>query len=465
MRTSDDWSPRRPTPSLAVVRGQGQRGRSGVLYDALSDPDAGGTLLRAVASQTTFDQGTGELTGRRTTTLGTKKELAELTASPLRAEQSNTSIVYGDRYLMKVLRKLEPDVNPDVEISEALRERFEHSPELVGTLDYRPDENGTVRTLAILQRYVPNEGDAWSYTLDELGRFSERVLTEPPESGRAIPAAMPDALTLAADEIPEQVYEVVGPYLAVASLLGRRTGELHAVLAGVSDRKGFAPEEFTSLYQRSLYQSMRNTLRRGLQAARKGAKAVDDLDTREAILTLAGREDEILSRLKTLSETRIEALRIRTHGDYHLGQVLWTGRDVVLIDFEGEPARPIGERKLKRSPLRDVAGMLRSFHYATESTLVDQIQRGAVTAGSDAHTELASWLRYWNRWVSAAFLRSYLEVAREAEVVPADAEHTAILLDAFLLEKALYELGYEMNNRPEWVGIPLAGIAEVLGDR
>jgi maltose alpha-D-glucosyltransferase / alpha-amylase len=174
------------------------------------------------------------------------------------------------------------------------------------------------------------------------------------------------------------------------------------------------------------------------------------------------REDDLLARLRRLSDVRMEAVRIRTHGDLHLGQVLWTGRDHVLIDFEGEPARPVGERRLKRSPLRDVAGMLRSFQYATASTLEDQRERGAVTPGGESEALLSRWLDWWLRWVSAAYLHGYLATAEGAGFLPADPEHTAILLDAFLLEKAVYELSYELNNRPTWVHIPLAGIADVL---
>ncbi|MEX0835024.1 MAG: phosphotransferase, partial [Nitriliruptor sp.] len=283
--------------------------------------------------------------------------------------------------------------------------------------------------------------------------------TDPPHGG--VPELRRSPLTLASEPLPESAHELVGPYLDVAHLLGVRTAELHSALADGTD-KDFAPEAFTTLYQRSLYQSMRNALRRGLQAAKKAASSLPDPATQARVTALADREDEILDRLRTLSAGRIETTRTRTHGDYHLGQVLWPGRDLVMIDFEGEPARPLGERRLKRSPLRDVAGMLRSFQYASHSALRFQVERGAVTPDRDAYDELRGWLAAWNRWVSAGFLRGYLDTAADRSFVPDDPAHTAILLDAFLLEKAIYELGYEMNNRPEWVDIPLTGIAEVL---
>jgi maltose alpha-D-glucosyltransferase/alpha-amylase len=445
-----------PTAVLATVRGRG-KGQSGVLYDALHDEDAGHVLLDSIARSRRLKTGHGELAGSRDHRI---ERPDDLDARVLRGEQSNTSVLFGDRYLLKVLRRLDAGESPDVEIGRYLSGRIDHVPDFLGAIDYR-DGRGRTATLAILQRFVVNEGDAWVATLDELERFAERVLTEPPDGGHDLPDR--SALGLARDQLPERAHEVIGPYLDAAVLLGRRTAELHVALAG-NDDEAFAPEPFTSLYQRSLYQSMRNALRRGLQDARKATRAGDASPAREQIADLADREREILDRLKVLSTTKIETMRIRIHGDYHLGQVLWTGRDFVIIDFEGEPSRPLGERRLKRSPLRDVAGMLRSYQYATASALRFQEQRGAVTPDRPQYDDLRGWLTYWNRWASAGFLRGYLQAAEGQSFLPADPDHTAILLDAFLLEKAVYELGYELNNRPEWVDIPLRGIAEVLGD-
>jgi maltose alpha-D-glucosyltransferase / alpha-amylase len=454
-----------PNAVLAHVKGRGQRGESGVLHDALHDPEAGTALLETVARARKLKTSKGLLVGRRDRALGSRAERAELQPAVLRGEQSNTSIVFGDRYMMKVVRKLERGVSPDVEIGRYLAGRVEHVPELVGTIDHQRGVGEEPATVAMLQRFVPNEGDAWVHTLDELERFSERVLSDPPDAGgRSVPGARSSALTLAAKEIPDAAHDALGPYLDSAILLGTRTAELHIALAQGDGDEAFATEPFTTLYQRSLYQSMRNALRRGLQTARKATTSVPDPTAREHIEQLSAREGEILERLRTLSTTKIDTVRTRIHGDYHLGQVLWTGRDYVIIDFEGEPARPLGERRLKRSPLRDVAGMLRSFQYATASALRFQLERGGVTADRPGYEDLRGWLAYWHRWSSAAFLRGYLEAADGQPFLPSDPDHTAILLDAFLLEKAIYELGYEMNNRPEWVDIPLTGIAEVLGD-
>jgi maltose alpha-D-glucosyltransferase / alpha-amylase len=459
-----------PRGVLATVKGQGPRGQSGVLVDALTEPDANRTLLAAVGRQRTFAGEQGELVGSKLPGFGRAKDADALDPQPLRGEQSNTSVLFGDRMLMKVLRRLEPGVSPDVEIS-AFLASFPHVPELLGTLDVEPADGNERRTLGMVQAFVPNEGDAWSHTLDELGRFAERVVSEPPTDGAPTPAANASPLTLALNGIPDLVDDVAGPFLQHMRLLGQRTAELHTALAtgvpiGAPARTppdpAFTPEPVTQLYQRSLYQSVRNAVRRGLRAARRELGGLDDPSTVDAIRALVGREDEILERLRALSVVRMETVRTRTHGDYHLGQVLWTGRDFVIIDFEGEPARPLGERRLKRAPLRDVAGMLRSLQYATATTLEDQLERGLVTAGQPNHEVLSAWLDWWLAWNSAALLSGYLEVAEGESFLPGDSGHTRILLDAFLIEKAVYELGYEMNNRPNWVGIPLAGIRQVL---
>jgi maltose alpha-D-glucosyltransferase / alpha-amylase len=454
-----------PDAVLIDVRARGPRAEHGVLFDALHDPHASSTLLATIARRRTSRSRSGDVVGKRLVAIGSASEVAELEPSLLRAEQSNTSVVFGDQLLMKVVRRLEPGVSPDVEFGRYLAGRVEHVPELLGTIDYQPSSGGEPRTLAMLHRFVPNEGDAWVHTLDELERYAERALTDGEELDRLLPRHPDSAFARALEPIPDSVHDAIGPYLGGIELLGERTAQLHIALADApADDRAFAPEPFTRLYQRSVYQSMRNAVRRGLNSCRDHLSSVTDDAVRESIADLVAREDEILERLRSLSTARIDTSRTRIHGDYHLGQVLRTGRDFMIIDFEGEPARPLGERRIKRSPLRDVAGMLRSFHYGSSSALQFQIERGAVDLGSPAHDMLRNHLAQWHRWVSAAYLRSYLTTAEGQSFIPADPQQTSVLLDAFELEKAMYELSYEMNNRPEWVHIPLTGIAGILGE-
>lgn len=451
-----------PDSILLDLRRRGADGHSGVLYDALHDPAAATLLLETIARQRRARGRTGEVSGRRETPLGTPSEIAELEPHLLRVEQSNTSVVFGRELLMKVVRKLEPGTSPDVEIGRFLRARIDHVPSLLGTLDYRPDGAAEPRTLAVVHEFVPNEGDAWVYTLDELERFAERILAE--RVHHRLPGDRGTVLELARREIPDEVHDHVGPFLGAIELLGERTAELHIAMASAPDDPAFATEPFTRLYQRSVYQAMRNAVRRGLHSCRENLTSLTDDETRAGVVSLIAREAEILERLTTLSGARIPAVRTRIHGDFHLGQVLCTGRDFVLIDFEGEPARPLGERRIKRSPLRDVAGMLRSLHYAASSALQFQVERGTVTPDTHDHEALRERFHEWYRWVAAAYLRAYLRTLDGHGLVPDDPDDIATLLDAFLLEKATYELIYEMNNRPDWVSIPLAGITEILGD-
>jgi maltose alpha-D-glucosyltransferase/alpha-amylase len=216
----------------------------------------------------------------------------------------------------------------------------------------------------------------------------------------------------------------------------------------------------SSLYQRSIYQSMRNLSARvfeTLRTVRPGLPA----DTAVLADLLLANENRLAQRFRALLNGRIDALRIRCHGDFHLGQVLFTGSDFVILDFEGEPARSLSERRLKRSPLRDVAGMLRSFDYAAQGALLDFTREGVIRA-EDA-PRLAPWARLWREWVSSAFLRTYLRGVADTRLVPESREQLESLLDVLLLEKAVYELGYELDNRPDWAAIPLRSILELLG--
>ncbi|MFO7961576.1 MAG: maltose alpha-D-glucosyltransferase [Nitriliruptoraceae bacterium] len=452
-----------PHAVLATVKGQGAKASSGVLIDALTDEAAQEALHQTMAKRRRHEGQDVALLGARTSAFDRAVDGGELESHLLRGEQSNTSVLYGEVMLMKVLRRLEEGISPDVEVGAHL-EGFEQVPAVIGSLDVEVEGSTALRTLAIFQRFIPNEGDAWSQTLDELGRFAERVVSDP--EGAEPPHLKyegdPLGLAMARGGLPERAHVAIGPFLANARLLGQRTAELHVALSDDQGDPAFTPEPMTRLSQRSLYQSIRNAVRLGLRAAGREAKRLSDADTAAEVQRIVGREEQLLQRLKALTDEPITATRIRTHGDYHLGQVLYTGRDFAIIDFEGEPARALGERRLKRSALRDVAGMLRSLQYATSSTLREQIDRGLVTPDHPNHELLTAWLDRWLTWVSAAFLDGYLAVAADQPFVPDDPEHLRLLLDAFLVEKAVYELGYEMNNRPAWVGIPLAGISQVL---
>jgi maltose alpha-D-glucosyltransferase/alpha-amylase len=266
-------------------------------------------------------------------------------------------------------------------------------------------------------------------------------------------------IDLAAQEPPLLAQETVGAYLHTAQLLGERTADLHVALAGIEDMPTFAPEPFTRLYQRSLYQSMRSQARTTLELLRNQRRKLEG-PSAELADALLQRESDVLAQFSRLLQMKIDAQRIRCHGDYHLGQTLFTGKDWVIIDFEGEPERPVSERRIKASPLRDVAGMIRSLHYVSNAAILGQAPTILLSHSSKFTTE--QWARFWYVWTAASFLRAYREGAKAAGFLPPDDIQLRTLLEAYLMEKSLYELRYELNNRPDWVRIPLEGILQLL---
>ena len=247
----------------------------------------------------------------------------------------------------------------------------------------------------------------------------------------------------------------VGVYPEKAKLIGQRTGEMHLALASEPLDEGFAPEPFNTMAQRSVYQSMRASLRRIFAVLQKKLPELPEAFREEAKQVLAA-EAQILASEQRLLEQNAPASKIRIHGDFHLGQVLFTGKDFVILDFEGEPARPLSERKLKRSALRDVAGMMRSFQYAAYSALWQP------TIRAEDAPFLERWADLWYRQMSATFLESYLKTTAGAGFLPDKESDSQVMLEAYLIDKAVYEVGYELNHRPDWVVIPIRGIKHLL---
>jgi maltose alpha-D-glucosyltransferase/alpha-amylase len=368
-------------------------------------------------------------------------------------------MVFSDRLILKIFRRLDRGLNPDLEIGRFLTERasFPHTPPLAGWLEYHSGRD-EAQTMAVLHGFVANQGDAWEYTNRELTRYFERAVTK---KDVPVTLARRPLMELITEQEPSApVRDLIGAYLGVAGLLGRRTAELHLALADAGGEPAFAPEPYTTLYQRSAYQSMRNLLGQILRQLR-GRLDSADAPLRTLLERLAANEPRIQDRFTAFMNRRFDVMRTRCHGDLHLGQVLNTGKDFMIIDFEGEPARSLEDRRRKRSPLRDVAGMLRSFHYAALVALEDRLRSGAL--GINDFEAMEPWARLWQTWCSWAYLDGYLQTAGRAPFVPTDRKALRTMLDALLLEKAVYEIGYELNNRPDWLRIPLHGIEEILG--
>jgi trehalose synthase-fused probable maltokinase len=440
------------------------RGADLVLTDALRDEDFLLGLHAAIEAQGVFRGLNGELRAKQAKTYRDifPASAGVLKPKPMKVEQSNSSIIYGDRLVLKVFRHVEPGVNPDLEIGRFLSEsvRFPHVPAVAGWLEYSA-EDGQPATLGILQEFVPNQGDAWRFTLNSLAEFWQQgtgCLAE--VSSLSPPGLYP--LKRSVLPMPDIMRELCGEYLDVAALLAQRTAQLHLALASDSATPAFAPEPFTQQFQAMRARSLREKTQNAFALLRSHVAEMAG-DTRVEAERILKAESELLKIFATALSQPFAAMRTRIHGDYHLGQVLYTGSDFVIIDFEGEPARPIAERSVKLSPLQDVAGMLRSFHYAAfASVFAASIGVDARDAhGEDARQRLKA-AQVWYLCVAAHFTRAYLNEAGRASFNPASAEQLATLLRLHLLEKAVYELNYELNNRPDWVRIPLAGISSLL---
>jgi len=432
--------------------------KEGVLFDGVYHEEFRKALLKSVAGRKTIAGKHGTIVaypGRKFKSLLAEKKLP-LASQVLKAEQSNTSIIYENSFFIKLYRQLGEGVNPDMEITRFLTEKlsFPHAPPFAGIIEYHRQGVEPI-DLALVQKFVLNAGDAWNYSLETARRYFEKILSD--SKSQEVPSISGAPFDRSPQGAPSLLKEHIGEfYLEMMSLLGRRTGELHIALAAESEEREFTPEAFSKLYQRSVYQSMRNTTRRAMLDLKKQLEKLPG-QIKEDAKYILDSERRILSLLRRITERKVDAVKIRIHGDYHLGQVLYTGNDFMIIDFEGEPARPLTERRIKRSPLRDVTGMIRSFHYLVYNAFLNQ----TAVRKEDVQV-LEPWIRPWFLCVSRAFWSGYLETVGNAAFIPKDGEALELLLQCFLLEKAVYELGYELNNRPEWVAIPVKGIIELL---
>jgi maltose alpha-D-glucosyltransferase/alpha-amylase len=403
-----------------------------------------------------------------------KAGTANLAPTPLSADQSNSCVVFGRELFLKLFRKLVPGVNPELEIGRFLAASgsFSHTPALCGSLEYKSTQSESEPlTLGLLQRFTPGKS-AWQTTLDQLavyfGRIAQLLPEDRPSANNTFEPTHEQAA--ASEKGLENVSPwkmagrrpivaaepLVGDELRKMALLGRRTAELHLALASDTEQARFVPEPFTEIQQ----QSLRDLASRTCELLRQRLPQVP-ADVQPAARQVLSQEARLLARFDEIVVEPIDGKRIRCHGDYHLGQVLDLGDDFMIIDFEGEPARSLEERRAKRSPLFDVAGMIRSLHYASSQGLFQQLRSNEQPAMEpNALREAAAC---WYRWSLSAFLGAYRSTAATGSFLPRSATICDRVLGLFVLEKAVYELAYELNNRPDWVEVPLSGLLELLG--
>lgn len=426
----------------------------GIIIDAIYEEGFRNELFWLIKQNGRVNVAGGQLVfeaGRILDELEMEKE--DIVSEVLRAEQSNTSVIFNSQFFFKIYRKLDTDINPDLELVRFLSEKtaFENSPRYGGGIQFENQQEKAYTILGLLQNKIPNQGEAWTMMLEELRLYYDRVLDKG-ERGKPAPALVRKP-RLAFEDLPARLQKLIGNTVYErARLLGQRTAEMHIALASNTIEPDFCPERFTQHYQRSVYSQHRKLANEKLGALEQRLASLPEHIAEEARQILAIKED-ILACFAEIYSRKIEASKIRVHGDYHLGQVLFNGRDFFIIDFEGEPMHSISERRLKRTPFKDVAGMIRSFHYAAY---------GQLALSPNYRKEdlplLESWANQWFHYTSQAFLAAYLDQAAGHSFIPKDEKALQLLLRTYILEKAIYEVGYEMNARPEWLRIPIKGV-------
>ena len=411
--------------ALARVR----RGRRiGYLTDAFTLPEFIHQLLSLLKSNATVESSAGQVSFRPTAACDALAIGSEDPVRWLSAEQSNSSVIVDHKLMLKLFRRLSPGQHPEAEMTRVLTARgFANAPALIGEIVHVPAQ-GEEEVMAVVQAYVPGEGDAWEWTMSYIGRALDEMAREDHELG-----------------------DLLAIYDGFSRLLGRRLGEMHLVLAQPSEDAAFSPETAGE----AQVERWRERILGRIDAAcagldrRRETLGPDEAGLAERVLS---RRDALMAHVEALCRRAQGSLLHRVHGDFHLGQVLVASGDVYIIDFEGEPAQPLAERRAKDSGWRDVAGILRSLDYA----LAAGRRLGAASGREERYDQLAARFR---ETMPAALVEAYRETIGAAI---SDGQDERALLDLFLIDKAAYEIGYELNNRPDWLAVPLQGLAQLL---
>jgi maltose alpha-D-glucosyltransferase/alpha-amylase len=424
-----------------------QSGQPATMYadapgGALSD-----AILRLISRGATAPMRTGVIRGIRYASFpsGDGDPAVCLLPSAPSDAQRNTSVLLSRLYALKLFLRLEQGPNPEVETARYLFEEagYSHLAPVMGSVEYVSPE-GHSYSAGVLHAFVENRTDLWRLMLEELALFLERM-----PSSSAAPGAI------------DKRMETMRTSLELARLLGKRTGELHRALIGPVG-SGFEPEPLDHFYCRGAYHAMTaraDMVRSMLEAAASGLPASLRAEISSSLGTLA-KAGTVFGALTRLSET---GSRIRIHGDLHLGQVLYSGDDVVFIDFEGDNSRPVFERRIKSSPLVDVAGMTNSFRYAAMSANYHAM--AGVLAWRGRGQELRAWTSAWSRRATEAYLESYRQAVASRGLVPKEFSEFYELHHIYALEKAIYQLGYELEHRPDWVPVALSTLTEISSER
>jgi maltose alpha-D-glucosyltransferase / alpha-amylase len=427
-----------------LARLDGPEGRHGVLYSGLLGTAFGEELLGAMVRRRHLAGDAGELSAghlRNFRALWGEHRPA-LAPTPARTDRENTIVFFGDRFALKLYRKLEEGPHPERELLELLNAAgFAHVPPLAGAITYQAS-GGEPMTVALLEGFVREGTGASHFTMDHIGLFYEQALALEPDGPRT-----------------EAPGVLIGSYMEFVRLLALCTGEMHVALASRPEEPAVAPEPFTDFYRHGLYHGLLTHMSRTVEELHKALRHLPEA-VRTWAQSLLDRQDQLRLHLQPLRDTRLDAMRIRAHGDYHLGQVLYTGRDLVILDFEGDPARPLSERRIKRSPLVDAASMLDSFHHAAYSALHGNVP--GIVPKPESAAALEKWAKFWYQGVSAAFLEAYLAVPGLAALLPSAAAEQHMLLNIYRMDTALQKLSRLLVTAPGHIHVPIRAAIEIL---
>ncbi len=451
-------------PESIVAEVRALDGSRTFLFEAITNAEFCAALLDAFARRKRITAGNGVLQAERNRQFrrlwgGTHPKLQP---SVFVNSEFNSSIRYGDHFVLKVLRNVEPGLNPGVEMGRLLTERepFANAAQFAGSLEYQSSSGETITT-AVLHGFVPNDGDAWRHTRKHLGEFLVRAQEAnyfKPDVRKSAPTKIYD-LSFVLAPPPRVASELIGDYLPLAEVMGKRTAELHLLLSQNDSDPAFAPEPFNDFYRQSLYHGYIGLTSRRFEFMRQ--KYADmAADVRSMAAKVLEQETAILAKFRAVFERRVSSQRTRFHGRLHLGHLLVRAGDVTMFDFEGDPDEHLSERRIKRCPLRDVVSMLMSFGYATQAE-IRHLAAGEQNEAVMRHV-LGIWGRFWYSHVSAAFVRGYWAAARGAGFLPQAQADQQILLDTYLLERALLDVRADIEDKPELSGMPFRVILHLL---
>ena len=430
---------------------------NGLLVDALYTTEMQHLLIEKLANNESIKLHQSKVDF--TSNPNVKKKLGDepVIKSKINTEDGFTSIAYDNGYILKMYRKVDPTTNPDVEITKYLTEeaKFNHIPQFSGAIEWKFMND--VISLGMLQVLVENHGDGYHFMLTRINNYIERILARNIEELYKTPLLGTLIDPIAFDDLDEELQILLGGTASEqARVIGKRVGEMHLALAATKQVKDFTPEDFSLHYQRSLFSTMQARVREAYEKGHRKIKGLSENSTKELEDILA-RKDDVLKTLKKIYKNKLDVIRIRIHGNLHLGQVLFTGRDVVITDFGGDPLRSFSDRRLKRSPLRDVASMIRSFRYVAYEGFLKTAQ----VQGNHVQP-LLPFAKIWAHYMAGFFMKAYLDTVSDSMLIPKDKAEMQMMIETFILEMSLSDLREELAKESDAVVIPIKSIKAII---